>query len=87
MKKEYIYMPINGKTNFEKKCRIRDFPGGSAIKKLSANAVDRSLIPALWRSQGERNGNPLQYSCLGNPMDREAWWATDSGVSEELETT
>ena len=76
-----------GKQILKKMCRVRDFPGGSAIKKLSANAVDRSLIPVLVRSQGERNGNPLQYSCLGNPMDREAWWATDSGVSEELDTT
>ena len=62
MKKEYIYLPINGgyrKTNFEKKCRVRDFPGGSAIKNLSANAVDASLIPGLGRSQGERNGDPL----------------------------
>ena len=40
------------------------------------------LIPGLGRSPGERNGNPLQYSCLGNPMDREAWWATVHGVAK-----
>ena len=46
------------------------FPGGSAVKKLTANAGDMGLIPGSGRSPGEGNGNPLQYSCLGNPMDR-----------------
>ena len=49
------------------------FPGGSVEKNLPANAGDASLIPELGRSPGEGNGNPLQYSCLGNPMDRRAW--------------
>ena len=52
---------------------------GSAVKNLPANAGDLgdvALIPGSWRSPGEGNGNPLQYSCLRNPMDREAWWAT-----------
>ena len=40
-----------------------------------------SSIPELGRSRGEGNGNPLQYSCLGNPMDRGAWWATIHGVT------
>ena len=40
-----------------------------------------SLIPELGRSRGEGNGNPLQYSCLGNPMERGAWWATIHGVT------
>ena len=44
--------------------------GGSVVKNLLANAGDVGLIPGLGRSPGERNGNPLQYSCLGNPMDR-----------------
>ena len=48
-----------GKQILIKKSRVRDFPGGSAIKNLSANAVDTSLIPGLGRSQGERNGDPL----------------------------
>ena len=52
------------------------FPGGSAIKNLPANAGDSALIPGTGRSSGEGNGNPLQYSCLGNPMDRGAWRAT-----------
>ena len=46
-----------------------------------------SLIPGLGRSPGEGNGNPLQYSCLGNPMNRGAWWATFQGVINELDMT
>ena len=53
-----------------------DFPGGSVAKNLPVNAGDASLIPGLVRSPGEGNGNPLQYSCLGNPMDRGVWQAT-----------
>jgi len=49
------------------------FPGGSVIKNLPANAGDVILIPGLGRSPGEGNGNPLQYFCLGNSMDRGAW--------------
>ena len=55
------------------------FPGGVVVKNPLANAGDirdSGLIPGLGRSPGEGNGNPLQYSSLGNPMDREAWWAT-----------
>ena len=51
------------------------FPGGSVIKNLPANAGDVILIPGLGRSPGEGNGNPLQYFCLGNSMDRGAWGA------------
>ena len=53
------------------------------LKNLSANAGDirdANWIPGLGRSPGVGNGNPLQYSCLGNPMDREAWWATVHGI-------
>ena len=50
-----------------------DFPGGSVRKNLPANAGDVGLIPGSGRSPGEGSGNPLQYSCLGNPMDRGAW--------------
>ena len=46
------------------------------------NAGDAVSIPGLGRSPGERNGNPLQYSCLGNPVDRGAWWATVHGVGK-----
>ena len=55
-------------------------PGRSVIKNLSANAGDQGLIPDLGRYPGGGNGNPLQYSCLGNIMDRGAWWATMHGV-------
>ena len=61
--------------------------GGSVVKNLLAIAGDAGSIPGLGRSPGERNGNPLQYSCLGNPMDRGAWWATVRGVAKELDTT
>ena len=57
------------------------------VKHLAYNAEDLGLIPGLKRSSGEGNGNPLQYSCLGNPMDREAWWATDNGVTKESDMT
>ena len=51
------------------------------VKNSPANAIDMGLIPESGRSPGEENGNLLQYSSLGNPMDREAWSSTDSGVS------
>ena len=53
------------------------FPGGSDSKESACNVGDLGSIPGLGRSPGEGNSNPLQYSCLGNPMDRGAWWATD----------
>ena len=56
-------------------------------KNLPANAGDRGLIPGSGRSPGGGNGNPLQYSCLENSMDRGAWWATVHGVAKELDTT
>ena len=63
------------------------FPGGSAVKNPPANAGDMGLIPELGRPPGEGNGYPLQYSCLGNPMDREAWRAIVYGVTKEPDTT
>ena len=57
------------------------------VKNQPANAGNVSLIPELGRSPGERNGNPLQYSCLKNIMDRGAWQATVHGVTKELDTT
>ena len=60
------------------------------VKNPSASAEDsgdQSLIPGLGKSPGEGNGNPLQYSCLGNHMDRRAWWATAHGGHKELDTT
>ena len=53
------------------------------VKNLPANAGDPDLIPGSGRSPGEENGNTLQYSCLGNPIDREAWGTTVPGVAKE----
>ena len=58
------------------------FPGGSEGKASACNAGDLGLIPGSGRSPGEGNVNPLQDSCLENPMDREAWWATVLGVTK-----
>ena len=61
------------------------FPDGSAGKESTCNARDTrdtSLFPGLGRSPGEGNGNPLQYSCLENSMDRGAWQATVHGVAK-----
>ena len=57
------------------------------VKNLPLYAGDVGLIPELGRSPGEVNGNPLQYSCLGNPMDRGAWRATVHRVAKQLDTT
>ena len=58
----------------------RAFPGGSEVKASAYNVGDLGSIPASGRCPGEGNGNPLQYSCLENPMDGGAWWATVHGV-------
>ena len=58
------------------------FQGGSVVKNPPANAGDTGLIPGSGRSSGEGNGNPLQYSCLQNPMDGGAWQATVHGVTK-----
>ena len=58
------------------------FPGGSVCKESTSNAGDQGSIPGLGRSPGEENGNPLQYSCLENPMDRGARRATVHEVAE-----
>ena len=57
------------------------------IKNLPANAGDKGSIPGLGRSPGEGNGNPPQYSSLGNPMDRGAWLAIVHGVTKESDMT
>ena len=58
-----------------------DFPGGSDSKASAYNEGDPGSILGSGRSSGEGNGNPLQYSCLKNPMDRGAWWVIVSGVA------
>ena len=64
---------------------FKGFLGGAVVKNLPANAGDTrnsGLIPGLGRAPEGGNGNPLQYSCLENVMDREAWWATVQGVAK-----
>ena len=60
----------------------RRVPGGSDGKASPCNAGDLGSIPGSERSSGERNGNPLQYLCLENSMDGEAWWARVHGVAK-----
>ena len=66
------------------KCLVRKegFPGGSVVKNPPASAGDMGFIPGLGRSSGRGNGDPLQYSCLENSMDRGAWRAAVHGVAE-----
>ena len=66
------------------------FPGGSVVKNLPANAGDSrdaGSISGSGRSPGGGNDNPLQHSCLENPMDSGAWWAIIHGVAKESDTT
>ena len=73
----------------DKLCLLFGFPGGTVEKNLPANAEGTGLFPGSGRSPGEGNGNPLQYSCLGNPMVRGTWrttvlWITESYITEHL---
>ena len=78
MKKEYMESII---MVYSKQTK-QGFLGGSMLKNLPSNAGDVGSIPGSGRSPGEGYGNPLPYSCLGNPMDRGTWWATVRGVSK-----
>ena len=65
------------------KARVTEgFPGGSEVKVSACNSGDLGSIPGSGRSPGKGNGNPLQYSCLENSMDRGGWWATIYGVAK-----
>ena len=66
---------------------VCDFPGGSDSKTSDYNAGDPGSSPGLGRSPGEGNGNPLQYYCLENPMDREAWVGYSLWCHKESDTT
>ena len=63
------------------------FPGGADGKESVCNAGDLGSIPGSGRSPAKGNGNPLQYSCLGNPIDREIWQAMVHGITKELDKT
>ena len=62
-----------------------DFPGSSDGKESACNAGNPDLIPGSGRSPGVGNGNLFQYSCLENPMDEEAWWATSPWDHKEMD--
>ena len=63
------------------------FPGASVVKNVPAIAANMGSIPGSEKSTGEVNGNPLQYPCLENPIDRGVWWVTAHGVTKELDMT
>ena len=63
------------------------FPGSSVLKNLAANTEEAGSVPGSGRSPRGGHGNPLQYSCLGNSMDRGAWRAAVHGVAQELDKT
>ena len=75
----FIY---NQKTQGTFRSKKKGFPSGSVVKNLPTDTGDAGLIPESRRSPGGGNGNSLQYSCLGNPMDRGAWWAAVHGVAK-----
>ena len=77
LKLQYFGHLMRRTDSFEK-----TFPDGSEVKASASNAGDPGSIPGLGRSPGEGNGNPLQYSCLENPMDLEVWSATVHGVAK-----
>ena len=68
-------------------CSKTGFPGGPGVKNSPANTADMDSIPGSATSPGKGSSNPVQYSCLGNPMDRGPCRATVHGVPKELDTT
>ena len=66
---------------------ITGHTGSSVVKNPPASAGEVGSIPPSGGSPGEGNGNPLQYSCLGNPMDRGIWWAIVHGIAKDLDKT
>ena len=78
---------LNGITGVQRE--LTGFPGDSVVKKRNPPATtgDAGSTPGSGRSRGKENGNPLQYSCLGNPMDRRAWQMTVHGVTKESDMT
>ena len=70
------YLDLNPSMSF------KGFPGGSDGKESTYNVRDVGSIPGLGRASGRGHGNPLQYSCLKDSMDRGAWWAVVHGVAK-----
>ena len=73
--------------SLEIRIHLRGLPRWLSVKESTYKAGGVGSIPGSGRSPGEGNGNPLQYSSLGNPMDRGAWWATVQRVTRELDMT
>ena len=82
MNYKFTFLERTSTLNFQFSFQFNEFPGGSKDKPSACYAGDPGLILGLGRSPGEGNGNPLQYSCLENPMDRGAWEATVHGVTK-----
>ena len=78
-----MYLKLNEIFQFIKYMAKQGFPGGTDGKESACSTKDPGSIPGSGRCPGEGNGNPLQYSCLMNPMDRGAWWA----IVQESDTT
>ena len=72
--------PLSTWSNWSKMSLLQSFPGVSAVENLPANAKDTASISGLGRCPGKGSGNPLQFSYLGNFMDREAWRVTKHEV-------
>ena len=85
-KEEIFHLSITTSTLFPSICHVvmgpAGFPGGSISKESACNEGELGSIPGLGRLPGGGHGNPLQYSCLGNLMDRGAFWAAVHGVTE-----
>ena len=82
-----IYLPKRNKTCSHRDAECSSFPVTASlvaqmVKKPACKAGDPGSIPGSGRSPGEDNGNPVQFSCLENPMDRGAWWAAVHGVAK-----
>ena len=78
----YLYLINYAKAYALRKSLSFCFPGGSEVKASAHNVGDLGSIPGSGRCPGEGNGNPLQYSCLENPMDGGAWWPTVHRVAK-----
>ena len=69
-----MFLGATWRFNVYLKCKM-GFPGGALVKNPPASAGDMDSTPGSGRPSGKGNGNPLQYSCLENSMDRGSWWA------------
>ena len=83
----FVFLPAEGhdlssRVSVKCECSDLDFPSGSDFKESACDAGDLGSVPGLGKSPGGGNGNPLQYSCLENPVERGAWQATVHGIAE-----